>query len=90
MSDDKPKRERGQGRIFRRGKIWWIQFYNTRGQQVRLTAATDDEKRAEKFLRKKIGAVANGIVEASGSLRYEKIRDAYVKHYTIQGKKPLR
>jgi hypothetical protein len=60
------------------------------GAQVRESAGTDDDKKARNLLRKKLGAVANGIVQDSRSLRYEDIRDAYMDDYVTNGKKSLR
>jgi integrase len=83
------KRERGSGRLFQRGSTWWCQFYD-RGRQIRLSSGETDEKKAERFLRKKVGAIANGIQEDSRSLRYETLRDAYLEDYVVNGKKSLR
>jgi integrase len=85
------KRERGEGRIFRRkhSRFLWLQYYRN-GAQVRESAGTDDEKKARNLLRKKLGAVANGIVQDSRSLRYEDIRDAYMDDYVTNAKKSLR
>lgn len=83
------KRERGSGRLFQRGSTWWCQYYD-RGRQIRLSTGETDEKKAERFLRKKIGAIANGIQEDSRSLRYETLRDAYLDDYVVNGKKSLR
>ena len=41
---------RGDGGIYRRGKVWWVTYYH-RGQQVRESAHTTDEEKAKKFLR---------------------------------------
>jgi len=53
---------KGDGRIYRRGKIWWAQFY-VKGQLKRESAKTDDKEVAKKFLRAKVGNAAQGIVE---------------------------
>jgi integrase len=83
------KRERGTGRLFLRGQVWWAQYY-LHGQQVRVSTKETDEAKAKKFLRKKIGAKDNGIQEDSRSLRYETIRDAYLNDCAVHGKKSLR
>ncbi len=73
------KRERGEGRIFERkgSKFLWLQYY-VNGQQVRMSAKTDNEKKARNLLRKKVGAVANGIVQDSRSLKYKDLRASYM------------
>jgi integrase len=91
MSEKRARRHRGTGRIFKRkGTVkLWVQYYD-HGEPIRVSAGTDDPKKAEKFLRKKIGAIANGIQEDSRSLRYESIRDAVVEDYVVGKKKSLR
>jgi hypothetical protein len=85
------KGERGEGRIFRRkhSRFLWLQYYRN-GAQVRESAGTDNEKKTRNLLRKKLGAVANGIVQDSRSLRYEDIRAAYMDDYVTNAKKSLR
>jgi integrase len=85
------KRERGEGRISSRpgSKFLWLQYY-VNGQQIRMSAKTDNEKKARSLLRKKVGALANGIVEDSRGLKYEHLRDSYIDHYVTNKKKSLR
>jgi integrase len=58
MSEE-PRRERGDGRLFQRGRVWWIQF-NFRGKQYRKSAETDDKAKAAKKLRKKLAEIEGG------------------------------
>ena len=51
--EPKPKRPRGDGRIFARGKILWCSFY-VAGREQRESCHTDDPKRAEKYLRARV------------------------------------
>lgn len=81
------KRARGEGRLFLRGNVWWIQYYS-RGAQIRESAGTDDEKKAARLLRKRTGAVANGIAIDRRGLRYEDLRDSYLADY--EDRKSLR
>jgi integrase len=83
------KRERGTGSLWLRGGIWWAAYY-FRGRQMRVSTGETDPKKAEKFLRRKLGAISNGIQEDSRSLRYETLRDAYLEDYAVNGKKSLR
>ena len=48
----KLRRERGAGRVFKpkNSKFLWIQYYE-RGAQIRVSAETDDPRKAEKILR---------------------------------------
>ncbi len=51
----KPKRPRGDGRVFLRGKTYWASFY-VAGQEQRESCHTDDLAKAEKYLRARIKA----------------------------------
>jgi hypothetical protein len=44
---------RGDGRIFRRGRIWWI-AYSRSGREYRESSRTMDEKVARKMLQKRL------------------------------------
>lgn len=86
------KRERGQGRVFRRkgSRYLWVQYYDQRGQQVRASAETEDERTAEKFLRRKIGEVAAGIHADTRRINYEELREAFYADYEVNRRKSLR
>ncbi len=47
-----PKRIRGDGRIYKRGDVFWCAFY-CNGKQQRESTYTRDEKKAEKYLQKR-------------------------------------
>jgi integrase len=89
MTIQKQKRARGEGRVFLRGNVYWIQFYS-HGVQVRESAGTDDEKKALRILRRKVGEVEAGIARDSRSLRYEDLRESYFADYQTNGRKSLR
>jgi integrase len=58
----KPKRERGSGRIFLRGSVWWISYY-LRGREYRESARTSNEHKAKQFLNRRkdeVGADRTG------------------------------
>ena len=93
-------RARGEGRIFKRGNVYWIQFYN-HGRQIRektgIKAADGDEQAAQKaekkvaaLLRKRIGAVENGIYHEPRRLRYKDLRSTFFADYQTQERKSLR
>src|ERR1700751_411887 len=89
------KRERGEGRIFVRGRIGWIQHPGARHEQIRKSTgiSIDEpnwEKRAAKELRKAIGEVAASIHRDTRSLRYEDLRDSYCEDYRANNRKSLR
>jgi integrase len=82
-------RARGEGRIFKRGNVYWIQFYSY-GAQVRESAETDDEKKAARVLRKRLGEVGAGIEREVRGLRYEDLRESYFADYATNTRKSLR
>lgn len=38
------------GSLFKRGRVWWIQFYQD-GQRVRMTSESEDERVARALLK---------------------------------------
>lgn len=85
----KPCRERGTGRLFQIGKIWYIRYY-VRGQQRQETTRSTSENYAKKLLRKRLGEAAAGTYREPRRLRYEDLRAAYMVDYAEQKRKSLR
>lgn len=62
MPKQKKKRgEYGEGRVWRRGRYYWIQYYNANGQQVRESTKSEAEKVAKKMLSRRLGQINAGI-----------------------------
>jgi integrase len=55
-AEKKPRRERGSGQIFQRGKTWWVAYYH-RGQKVRESSGSEERKEAEKLLKRRLKEV---------------------------------
>jgi integrase len=87
----KAKRQRGTGSVYPRGATWWAQYYGSNGK-IRVSTGETDPKKAERFLRRKIGEVEAGIAPAVGSSRvkYEDFRAALLLHYQAKKRKWLR
>jgi integrase len=85
------KRARGAGRVFQRqhSKFLWLQYY-VNGAQVRISAGTDDPKKAEKILRQKIGEVEAGVHRDTRRITYEGLREALYSDYIVNKRKSLR
>ncbi len=83
------KRERGTGRLFLRGTTWWCQYYH-RGLQVRTSTDETDEKKAGKFLRKRLAEVETNTHSDSRNVRYEDLRASFLADYETNGRKSLR
>ena len=89
------KRERGEGRIFVRGQIAWIQFQDARHKQVRESTEISIEepnwkKHDAKKLRKALGEVAAGIRPDSCQITYENLREAFYADCEVNEHKSLR
>jgi integrase len=83
------KRERGTGRLFQRGNIFWCQYYS-HGQQIRVSTGETDEKRAGKFLKRKLAEVETGTHVDARNLRFEDLRESYLADYETNQRKSLR
>ena len=92
MASDKPRRPRGDGRLYKRvdSNYFWIQFYDGRGQRVRESTKTEDPKKAAKLLRQRLGQVEAHVYKNAANLRYEDIRAAYYADYVTQHRRSLR
>ena len=53
---------RGDGRVFRRGQIWWVAYYH-HGQEHRESSKSRERKDAVRLLRRRIGEIAAGTVQ---------------------------
>ena len=83
-------RQRGEGRIWQIGRIWWIQYY-VRGQQVRESSHSDRKPAAERLLRQRLGEAAAGIATPTAvRVTYGQLRDALIVDYQANGRKWLR
>jgi integrase len=84
-------RQRGEGRIWKIGRIWWIQFY-VHGRQVRESSHSDRKPAAERLLRQRLGEAAAGIASPPRAHRitYEELRDALIADYAANGRRWLR
>ncbi len=83
------KRERGEGSLRLRNGIWWCRYYH-RGSRIETSCKTADEKKAEKFLKKKLAQVMTGTHSDARNVRYEDLRTAYILDYQTNKRKSLR
>ena len=54
---------RGNGRVFQRGTIWWIAYYDN-GREHRESSGSRERKDAVRMLRQRLGEVAAGALHA--------------------------
>jgi hypothetical protein len=88
---------RGDGRLYKHpdSKFWWCAFY-LRGKQIRQSTGETDEKRAEKFLKRKIREIENDkeAIKRFSHPRQERVTvneilDDLVEHYKRGGEKGI-
>lgn len=91
METQKPRRERGTGRIWQDGPIWWIQYY-VHGQQVRESSGSRKKTVAEKLLDKRLAEKKAGVLrpDRATKLRYEQMRESLYAKYRNEGHHSLR
>src|SRR5262245_45294263 len=51
--------ERGQGTLYRRGRVWWVQYF-VHGRRVRESTETTHRRAAREFLNSRLGRTAEG------------------------------
>lgn len=87
---EKAKRSRGEGRIYQRGRIWWVQ-YSRRGTMYRESSRSEKKLVAERLLRKRLGEVETGnfVKPSSRRLTYTAMADAMLRDYKINELKSL-
>ena len=55
---------KGNGRVFQRGQVWWIAYYDN-GQERRESSGSRERKEAVKLLRQRLGEVAFGVTHSA-------------------------
>lgn len=90
VSTRRTRRDRGEGRLWLKGKIWWIQFY-VHGRQVRESSRSKTKTVAERKLKRRLAEAEAGLIAPSNvkRLRYEKLRDAMLADYRTNNRKSL-
>jgi integrase len=82
------RRARGEGRVYRRGHVWWIAYYHN-GRRVFESSRSENERAARSLLRQRLGQVAAGIAPLPRAHRimYENLRDALLADYAANKRK---
>lgn len=85
------RRARGEGRIYRRGRIWWIQYCRN-GRHMYESSRSENRRAAENLLRQRLGQVAAGVAPLPRAHRitYENLRDSLLADYSANKRKWLR
>ena len=64
---------KGNGRVFQRGSIWWIAYYDN-GRERRESSGSHERKEAVMLLRQRLVEVATGTVQARAPKRARAVR----------------
>lgn len=82
---------RGQGRIFRRGKVYWIAYYH-RGKEKRESSGSERETDAARLLRDRLRTAGTTAFTDPKVERvtFDELAEAYLRDYRINGKRSLR
>jgi integrase len=92
QTQQQPKREHGRGRIYLRGRTWWI-AYHLRGREFRESAETPDPKIAKRVLKQRL--LETGADKINKSIftppcdqkrRVSELLDGLTLHYQTQHK----
>ena len=89
---DKPQRRKhNTGRLWLKGKIWWMQYY-VHGRQVRESSRSEKKIVAERLMEKRLSEKRAGVLRVTTAerLRYEQMRDGLYAKYRNNGNRSLR
>ncbi len=79
-----------RGRLWKRGRVWWVQLYDHSGRRHRLSTGTKDEREARRFLRRKLVELDAGRpISAPTRLTVAKMLDALEADYRVKGRRSL-
>ena len=86
----KARRDRGTGRVWLIGNVWWIQYYS-RGRQVRESSHSPKKQVAQELLTKRLADKIDGSTPISDArtLRYADMRNRLYAHYETNNLKSL-
>ncbi|HEY2955520.1 MAG TPA: tyrosine-type recombinase/integrase [Candidatus Eisenbacteria bacterium] len=83
-------RARGLGRVYRRGNVWWVEYW-FRGRQHRESARSSDRKDAMRLLRQRQAEIGTGRLigpDVAGTT-FEDLAEMLVADYEINERKSL-
>src|ERR1051326_4301588 len=83
-----PKRVRGMGRHFLRGRIWHIAYFD-RGKETRKSSFSTKESDAVRFLKEKLGEVGRGqrLPPSEDRVMFEPMAAEYIQDYVLKGRR---
>jgi integrase len=87
----KARLDRGQGRVFRRGEIWWVAFSH-RGREYRESSKSGNRTDALKLLRRRLGELGIGrfVGPAAERVTIEALLDLVEADYELKQRRSLK
>jgi integrase len=81
---------RGLGRLFQRGRVWWIEYW-FRGEQHRESSHSERERDAVNLLRRRQGEMGRGRIVGPNAerLTFEDLDRMVVEDYELNGRKSV-
>jgi len=81
---------RGQGRSFKRGRVWWIAYYH-RGREIRESANTTDPRKAGNLLRERLRTAGTPqfIGPTAQRLGFDDLAGMLLTDYRVNGHRSL-
>jgi integrase len=78
----------GMGRIYQRGRIWWVRYYRN-GQEFNESSYSEKEADAKKLLKTRLGEIALGRFAGpkAEKILFAELAEDFVTDYRIRGRK---
>jgi hypothetical protein len=87
------KRARGTGSLYqpKNSRFWWVKYYRN-GKPYRESTHETDERKAQKFLQKRLGEISTGnfIAPATERIRVSELAEDMFRDYRINVRRSLR
>ena len=82
---------RGNGRVFQRGDVWWVDYYHN-GRELRESSGSNDRRKAEQLLRERLrkAGTPEFVGPAAQRLTFDDLAAMYLTDYRINAKRSLR
>ena len=81
----------GMGRIYQRGRVWWVRYYRS-GQEFNESSQSEKEADAKKLLKKRLGEIVLGRFAGprADKVTVKEIAEDLLTDYQIRGRKNQR
>ena len=83
------RRTRGNGTVYQRGNVWWLQYFHN-GRQINESSGTSDEAEARRQLKVEVGEAASGRTVAPDRATVGDLCALVVADYELRGLPDLR